>query len=140
MSQHHRSAHRHHRPSVGGPCIAAHEHSNPAEIAHYLTDLAEALRSGGVQIRMGERMVSLRLDEHMTLDLRAVTHANQTSAITLMLAWQVPDESAQPLAKLDISPLPPVGATNQSTPGAAEQSPDTEEMQPRPLPREDDTM
>lgn len=140
MSHHrHAAHHRHQHSKDGSHSIAAHEHGNPTEIAEYLTKLADAIRSGGVQIRVGERAVGLRLADHLTLDLQALSHEGETQQIGVLLGWESPEKKTPPPApQLTISPLTLEGTASQTSAGNGEQSPHSSAGQPRPLPREAD--
>jgi amphi-Trp domain-containing protein len=111
VSHHHRhhSRQQPHRERVGtGPHLESQVRGSNSEIASHLGTLADALRSGGVQIRAGDHAVGLLLDEQVTLDLRVEAGDGHTSRITLVISWQAPPVA--PLApKLGIAILPPAG-------------------------------
>ncbi len=124
---HQRRGHGHERQL--GPRLEAHASGSPQEIASYLDDLASAIRTGGIQLRSGERAVGLRLDGEVTLDLRAEAGNGGTTRLNLSLSWQAPQPPPLPTPTaptLRISPLqtsePGAGAQAGAEGGAGEMS------------------
>lgn len=76
------------------------------EIAEYLTALAEAMRSGGVQIRTRDRAVGLHLADQLSLDLRAESSDGHMNRIAMMITWETELLRASATA-LHISSLQP---------------------------------
>lgn len=84
-----------------GPHLEARVTGSPADVAGYLSALADALRTGGVTIRSGERAVGLRLNGDVRLGLQAAAGDGGTSHLALDLAWQAP-QIAPPAPRLEI--------------------------------------
>lgn len=99
------TAHRHTAEHGGiGPQVKAQVRGSTAEIAEYLTALAEAMRSGGVQIRAGDRAVGLHLADQLSFELRTESSDGQTNRIAVMITWETESPRAS-AATLHISSL-----------------------------------
>lgn len=125
--RHAHTRHQHGEQGEQGEQGAGHEVASQVEgsaeqIAGYLTALADALRSGGVQIQAGNRLVGLRLGDSVTLDLRAQTGDGPESHLALALRWQV-QPVAPPAPELHITSLPPHPPSERQLPGNDESQP-----------------
>lgn len=104
----HQSGHTAHRHAEergsNGPRVEAQVRGSTDEIAGYLTALADAMRSGGVQIRVGDRAVGMHLADELSLELRAEPSEKQANRISLRITWETATPRAA-TAGLHISSL-----------------------------------
>lgn len=97
-----------------GRLIRARTAQEVGEVAGYLETLAQALRAGGVTIRRGQEMASLRVGEQVQMKLEAGEEGGE-SVLKLELRWETP-EAEEPLEITASGPAPEAptgGGTNK---------------------------
>lgn len=94
----HRKYRKHRERHEQRRTVRSHASLKPQPAASYLETLAEALRSGGVTIRSGVQLVTLRVGKTIELELEA-GEEGPDSAVHVTLRWDTP----VPEEQLDIT-------------------------------------